>query len=160
LTTNTRSLTGLASSFGRVRGNIGNGGSISDLRHRSGTIGRDYAKLKSTNMQRQQQNFRLARIGAGWVVGAVEAVSGLENSGVHLAVTECRLHYISYCRMEQLEAENPILMLHLYKLLSHIMAKQQELTIGQLGTLHAIMSSPAQTKPIGRRATLAFQHLH
>ncbi|CAB9499496.1 solute carrier family 26 [Seminavis robusta] len=136
------------------------GGSISELRMRSDTIGRDNARMKSTKHSTpHQQTFRLARIGEGWVVGAVEAVSGLESVGVHLAVTSCRLHHLSYSRMEELEAAHPVVMLRLYKLLSHIMAKQQEITIGQLGTLHTIMSSPAQKGPVGRKATLMFQKL-
>lgn len=107
----------------------------------------------------EQQNFRLARFGVGWVIGTIEAAGGLENAGVHLAVTACRLHYISYSCMEKLDKTDPGLSLFLYKLLSNMMAKRQDLNIGQLEILHAIMSSPAQSKPIGRRASLAFKEL-
>jgi hypothetical protein len=68
-------------------------------------------------------------------------------------VTNCRLHYISYEKVEQIEAVNPLLVLKLYKLLSHIMTKRQEITITQLVTLHAIMSSPACKKPLSRQLT-------
>lgn len=105
----------------------------------------------------EKHNFRLARFGVGWVIGTIEAAGGLENAGVHLAVTACRLHYISYSRMEELDKADPGLSLFLYKMLSNMMAKRQELTIGQLEILHAIISSPAQCKPIGRRASLAFK---
>jgi len=71
----------------------------------------------------------------------------------------CRIHYLSHSQMSKLESSHPLLMLHLYKLLSNMMAKQQEVTIGQLSTLHAIISSPARTKPIGRQAMFAFQEL-
>lgn len=156
-TANTRSLRGSPSI--RRSNLIADGGSISGLKVRSGTIGREYASLKASHSAPQQQSFRLARVGAGWVVGTVEAVSGMENPGLHLAVTSCRLHYLSYSQMEKLEGKDPVLMLRLYKLLSSMMAKQQMLTINQLGTLHAIMASPAQLKPIGRKVSQAFQDM-
>lgn len=155
---NTRSLRGTSSVRG-ASSNVTDGGTISGLKARSGSIGREYARLKASNSAPQKRSFRLARVGAGWVVGTVEAVSGMENPGLHIAVTACRLHYLSYSQMEKLEINNPILMLQLYKLLSSMMAKQHEVTIGQLGTLHAIMASPAQLKPIGRKASLAFQQV-
>jgi hypothetical protein len=70
-----------------------------------------------------------------------------------VAVTHCRLHYISYEKVEEIEAVNPLLVLKLYKLLSHLMTKRQEITISQLGTLHAIMGSPARKKPISRNVS-------
>lgn len=138
---------------------IAAGGTISGLKVRSGTIGREYARQKASTSNPQQQSFRLARVGAGWVVGAVEAVSGMEHPGLHLAVTSCRLHYLSYSKMEKLERKNPLLMLRLYKLLSMTLCRQHQVTIGQLGTLHAIMASPAQLKPVGRKASQAFQEI-
>jgi len=141
------------------KGVINDGGTVTGLKIRTGSIGREYARLKAADSASHKQSFRLARIGPGWVVGAVEAVSGLENTGLHLAVTACRLHYLSYSQMESLEGEDPVLMLRLYKLLSSMMAKQQEVTIGQLGTLHAIMASPAQLKPVGRKASMMFQDM-
>jgi hypothetical protein len=115
--------------------------------------------MKASKKERTQQNFRLARVGAGWVVGAIEAVSGMQNAGIHLAVNRSRVHYLSYSQMENLEKSDPVLMLQLYKLLSTMLARQQELTTGQLATFHSIMSSPSQQKPIGRKAALAFQEL-
>jgi CRP-like cAMP-binding protein len=96
------------------------------------------------------QRFRLARIGPGWVLGSIEAVSGTQHPGSHVAVTDCRLHYISYKKIEEIEESNPRLALKLQKLISYLMAKRQEITIGQLATLHSIMGSTAQKKPIGR----------
>lgn len=138
---------------------VATGGTISGLKIRSGTIGREYASLKALNSTPQQQSFRLARVEAGWVVGTVEAVSGMENPGRHLAVTSCRLHYLSYSQIEKLEKQNPTLILQLYKLLSMALCRQHQATIGQLGTLHAIMASPAQLKPVGRKASQAFQDM-
>jgi CRP-like cAMP-binding protein len=67
-----------------------------------------------------------------------------------IKVTNCRLYYISYEKVKEIEAENPIIVLKLYKLLSHLMTKRQEMTISQLGTLHNIMGSPACKKPLSR----------
>lgn len=72
-----------------------------------------------------------------------------------LEVTNCRLHYISYEKVAELEVINPVLVLKLYKLLSHLMTKRQEITIAQLATLHAIMGSPACKKPIGRTLSIS-----
>ena len=91
------------------------------------------------------QSFRLARIGPGWVAGTLEAVSGLRRQGEYIAVTHCRLHHLPYSKVEMIEKENPRLVLDLYKLLSYLMARRQEGTIGQLATLHSIMTSPAHT---------------
>ena len=89
-------------------------------------------------------------VGPGWVIGSIEALSGLINNASTVAVTSCRLHFISFKKIEELEEKNPVLALKLYKLLSLLMAKRQEITIGQLATLHSIMSAPALKKPIGR----------
>jgi hypothetical protein len=64
-------------------------------------------------------------------------------SGTTVAVDECRLHYISYDRLDVVEKENPVLILQLYKLLSKLHALRSEVTIAQLATMHSIMSAPA-----------------
>lgn len=96
------------------------------------------------NKDGSSQTFRLARIGPGWVAGTLEYVSGMRNSGDHVAVTDCRLHHLPYSRLQEIEKSNPSLVLSLYKLLSYLMARRQEATIGQLATLHSIMTSPAK----------------
>jgi len=135
------------------------GGSIDAMKCRTGSYGREMARLKASNRGRQQQNFRLARIGAGWIVGMTEAVCGIESPGVHIAVTHCQLHHLPYSRINEMEKEKPAMVLNLYKLLSRLMAKRQEITIGQLATLKCIMSSPAQTKPLGRKASATFHNI-
>lgn len=60
-----------------------------------------------------------------------------------LAVDECKLHHLPFSKIEEVEEEDPGLVLELYKLFSYLMAERQEATIGQLSTLHSIMSSPA-----------------
>jgi hypothetical protein len=46
--------------------------------------------------------------------------------------------------MHDIEEEDPKLMMRLYKLLAHTMARRQEVTIEQLATLNSILTSPAQ----------------
>jgi hypothetical protein len=70
------------------------------------------------------------------------------------------MHYIPYSKILEAEEKNPVLILQLYKLLSYLMAKRQELTISQLSTLHSIMSAPAATKPISRKDSLSSLCLH
>jgi CRP-like cAMP-binding protein len=98
----------------------------------------------------ETQMFRVARIGVGWVAGTLEAVSGMQLQGEQVAVDYCRLHHLPFSKIEEVEKENPTLALSLYKLLSYLMARRQEATIGQLATLHSIMSSPARWHSYGR----------
>ena len=138
---------------------LGEGGSISQLNARAPTIGREAALLKSTTAYRARTShtFRLARIGPGWVVGAIEGASGLKNPGMYIAVTDCRLHLLPFARIQELETTNPKLVLRLFKMMAHIMSRRQELTIEQLSTLHSIMTSPASTKPVSRLTMGAIQ---
>ena len=138
---NTRSLTHLGSS-----NTFNLGGSLNQLKARRGTVARHIAHLKAGKAG--VQTFRLARIGPGWVIGDHEALSGLVSSGETVAVDYCRLHYISYETLEELETGNPMLILTLYKLLSRLNALRSEVTIGQLATMHNIMSAPAHNRPM------------
>jgi CRP-like cAMP-binding protein len=129
----------------------------------SSSSGNTLSKLQARSLGRMSslmaaqkghaQSFRLARIGPGWVTGTLEAISGERRVGDVVAVTHCRLHHLPYTKIAQVEKENPALILHLYKLLSYLMARRQEGTIGQLATLHSIMSSPAQLRPLGRKSS-------
>jgi uncharacterized protein YdiU (UPF0061 family) len=56
---------------------------------------------------------------------------------------DARMHLITFSQLEELETTNPALVLRLYKLLTHVMARKEDSTIDQLSTLHNIMSSPA-----------------
>lgn len=105
----------------------------------------------SLDPSQNQPTFRLARIGPGWVAGTMEYVSGIRHAGDHVAITDCRLHHLPYSRLQEIEKENPALVLSLYKLLSFLMARRQEATIGQLATLHSIMTSPANAHTLRRR---------
>jgi CRP-like cAMP-binding protein len=130
---------------------------LSMVHARRGSIGRKGAVKASTlGLAKQtKQGFRLARIGPGWVVGMVECVSGLRNPGAHVAVSRCRLHHLPKHKLEEIEKENPELVLKLYKLLAHLMAHHQEVAIEQLESLKTIFSSPAHRKPLSRAALRA-----
>lgn len=105
----------------------------------------EYANIVEAS-RKGSANFRSARIGPGWIAGAAEAVAGVPCQGQHVAVTNCRLHYLPFARIAELEKSNPALVLSLYKLLGYMMARRQEATIGQLATLHSIMTSPATNR--------------
>ena len=77
------------------------------------------------------------------VVGALEGLSQIHYSGIHIAVTPCRLHHLPYKIISTLEKEDPALVLQLFKMMSLITARRQEATITQLATLQTIMSSPS-----------------
>lgn len=64
-----------------------NGDTISGLKVRSEATGVAFARMKAANVNKSQESFRLARVGTGWIVGAVEACCGTENPGAHLAGT-------------------------------------------------------------------------
>lgn len=132
-------------------------GTLGNLHARSGTVGRQRAAMKATSRDNMTQTFRLARIGPGWICGAIEGASGLKHAGVHVAVTNCTLHHLPFQKLELMEKEHPSLILNLYKMLSHLMARRQEITIEQLATFHSIMSSPAHSKPVSRAAMMALR---
>jgi CRP-like cAMP-binding protein len=130
-------------------------GSLGSLRGTSHGYGRSDSLTKIQAMeysnilnasQGEVKTFRLARIGPGWIAGTLEAVSGAQRPGEHVAVTHCRLHHLSFSKIQEVEKSNPALVLSLYKLLAYMMARRQEATIGQLATLHSIMSSPANSQ--------------
>lgn len=78
--------------------------------------------------------------------------AGIRSSGIAVAVTKCRLHHLPFDTLEQIEQDNPALVLSLYKLVTHLRAYREEATIEQLTTLNNIMTSPAHSKPLSRAA--------
>ena len=102
--------------------------------------------LEASRTDGEARTFRLARIGPGSIAGTLEAVSGRQRPGHHVAVTHCRLHHLPFAKIVEVEKTDPALVLHLYKMLAYMMARRQEATIGQLATLHSIMTAPAHRK--------------
>uniref|UniRef100_A0A7S3Q242 STAS domain-containing protein n=1 Tax=Chaetoceros debilis TaxID=122233 RepID=A0A7S3Q242_9STRA len=136
-----------------------NSDSLTGLQARTGTIGREAAILKkSAGLMREQRTVRLARLKPGFVIGALGDPSSLHSSGDHIAVTPCRLHHISQIEIEKLEENNPRIVLELFKMMSTLQARKQEITISQLTTMTAIMTSLAPTKPVGRITMAAIKH--
>jgi hypothetical protein len=62
--------------------------SIGHLNARSGTMGRQTAMWKVAKQgqaEQTEQNFRLARVGQGWVVGMIENCSGMRRTGIYIS---------------------------------------------------------------------------
>jgi hypothetical protein len=61
--------------------------SIGHLNARTSSLGRDMSRLKERKQHKEQnqQSFRLARFGAGWIIGSIEASAGLRKAGEHIA---------------------------------------------------------------------------
>lgn len=129
--------------------------SLSSLKARSPSRANSYAKLKQrkkniTLAQRDTHTFRLARIGPGWIVGSIEAFTGMKNPGIHIAVTKCRLHHLPYTKLQEIEENEPVMALKVLKLLALLLARRQDITVEQMSTLHVIMTSRALSKPVKR----------
>lgn len=131
--------------------------SIGHLNARSGTVGRQMAIWKSVRegQEHNEQTFRLARIGQGWIIGGIEVSNGMKKPGIHVAISECRLHHLPFKAITEAEQSNPMLAMHLYKLLSHLATKRQEMTIEQLGQHLRILNNPVPRLRSGGRSALA-----
>ena len=84
------------------------------------------------------------------VLGTLENASGIRPIGATIAVTHCCLYHLPFSKLEELEKSDPTLVIELYKMLSNLMARKEEITIQHLSTLHNIMSSPAHSKPVSK----------
>ena len=50
------------------------------------------------------------------------------------------LYHIPFETLEKLESTDPLLIVNLYKLLTNVMARKEDLSISQLSTFHNIMT--------------------
>lgn len=127
--------------------------SLGRMDPRAGTLGRQFSmwKEQATRKDTAEQGFRLARIGQGWVIGGIEASNGMRNPGVHVAISNCRLHHLPGKAIKEVEKTNPTLAMNLYKLLAHLSTKRQEVTIQQLGQFIRILHTPAPRLRGGKR---------
>ena len=118
--------------------------SLGHLTARSSSVGRQDNIIKERrSRQHDEQAFRLARIGQGWVIGSIETSSGgFAKPGVHLAMAPCRLHHLRRSKIIEAEQKDPRTMLNLYKLMSLLSSKRQEKTIEQLGQFFHILTAP------------------
>ena len=135
--------------------------SLGHLNARTATIGRQQAVWKqdhSTSDYLLEPSSRLARIGQGWIIGGIEASLGARYpDSLHVAITSCRLHFLSMDAIHEAETSNPKLAMNLYKILSHLSTKRQEVTIRQLGQFLKIVNTPPPRLTGGR---LALAKLH
>lgn len=90
------------------------------------------------------------------VIGTYEIAAGHPPRGVYKATTNVTMYHIPFSTLTQMEEENPAIVLRLYKVLAHVMARKEDSTIDQLSTMHNILSSPAHSKPMSRSAMRAF----
>jgi hypothetical protein len=166
--------------------------SLGHLNARTSRMGRDISLWKERNeiKNQKEQTFRLARFGAGWIIGSIEASASLRKPGEHIAskslmllvrycvylfwilnhsltpclcllVSDVRLHHLPYSSIQQAETTNPTLTMHLYKLLSHLSAKRQEMTIRQLGQFVRILNAPTPRLRGGGKSEMAkLQGMH
>lgn len=159
------------SSFSHMSSGVGtNGGSVSGtpgadptvsighMNARGATIGRQVAWWKDKVRKEPEQTFRLARIGQGWIIGGIEAANGMRNPGVHVAISQCRLYHLPRSAILKVEEENPRLAMNLYKLLSHLSTKRQEVTIQQLGQFIKILNTPPPRLRGGRSDLARLQY--
>uniref|UniRef100_A0A7S1GIS4 STAS domain-containing protein n=1 Tax=Cyclophora tenuis TaxID=216820 RepID=A0A7S1GIS4_CYCTE len=136
--------------------------SLNGMNARLGTIAQRAAQWRegtTPTPPTTENRIRLARIGPGWIVGATEGV-GSHSPGTQVAVTKCRLHLLPFSTVQETEQTDPALVLRLYKLLAHLTARRQEITVGQLLTLHSIMTSVPKTKPTSRKMSGSVHHSH
>lgn len=134
--------------------------SIGHLNARTTTLGRKRAAWKKDVVQRKpnEQTFRLARVGQGWVIGSIQAATANEirsHAGVHVAETDCLLHFLPYKCVLEMETEKPALAMALYKLMSLLATKRQESTIQQLDQLVKILNTPTPRLGGGGKRELA-----
>lgn len=118
--------------------------SIGHLDARLNTVAMKAAQWKEQHAQQDipEQTFRLAKFGQGWIIGGIEEANGMKRPGVYVAVSDCRLHHLSHEAILEVEASNPALAMHLFKVLSLLASKRQESTIQQLSQFVKIMKDP------------------
>ena len=93
-------------------------------------------------LQGQLRHFQLARFGPGWCIGCDDLFSGYATIGVFLAETECKVHFVSFRRIQDLKRNNPELVLELYSLLGRLVSRQLNRTKERLShTTDALYTS-------------------
>ena len=74
------------------------------------------------------------------VLGTIENALGQWPGGVTIAATHCRLYHLPFTKLQELEKEEPMLVVHLYKMLTYLMARKEVVTIDHLNTLYNILT--------------------
>jgi hypothetical protein len=84
------------------------------------------------------------------VIGANEFAMGQHSLKKFKAITKVKMYHLRFSDLTKIEEERPALVLRLYKMLTHVMARKEEDTVAHLSTLHDILNSPVHSKPIPR----------
>jgi len=91
---------------------------------------------KERNLARiQARNFRLTRLGAGYCIGSLELCSGHRSLGTYRADTICRVYFLPFQKVLELEESDPVTVLNLYKLLSRIISHGYDRTKEKLANV-------------------------
>ena len=84
------------------------------------------------------------------MVGSDEFSTGQVTLKRFKAITDVKMHHLRFSDLSKIEEENPALVLQLYKMLTHVMARKEEDTVAHLSTLHDILRSPVHSTPMQR----------
>jgi len=150
---NTASVSTLPNNVSTALMNRSSTESIGHLNAREGELdpqassGAARQRLRAT----MEHSSRLAKIGQGWIIGCVETAERVRMAGIHVAISDCRLHHVSHSSILEIESTNPALAMNLYKLLSLLATKRQESTIYQLEQFMKVMKNPVPRLRGGRR---------
>jgi len=106
-----------------------------------------YLKSERNLARIRARNFRLTRLGPGYCIGSLELCSGYRSLGTYRADTQCRVYYLPFSKILELEETQPLLILHLYKLLGRMISygydKTKEKLANVTDTMYGV-ATPSQ----------------
>ena len=93
----------------------------------------------------KHRNFQLGRIGPGGLIGTTELCSGYRSLGRFVIDSDvCKLHFLSFGAIKDLEVSHPDVALNVVKLSSMLLADRFDRTREQLSQLFDTVYGPAQ----------------
>ena len=84
------------------------------------------------------------------MVGANEFAMGKNSLKKYKAISKVKMHHLRFSDLNKIEEQDPALVLRLYKMVTHVMARKEEDTVAHLSTLHDILNSPVNDTPVSR----------
>merc|ERR1712166_1213979 len=72
----------------------------------------------------QTNNLRISTAGPGWILGANALAMGQNSLKKSKAITKVKMHHLRFSDLTKIEEDNPALVLRLYKMLTHVMARK------------------------------------
>eukprot|EP00301_Raphidiophrys_heterophryoidea_P003270 c11483_g1_i1.p1 GENE.c11483_g1_i1~~c11483_g1_i1.p1 ORF type:complete len:945 (-),score=279.74 c11483_g1_i1:356-3190(-) len=104
-------------------------------------------KTYRSQQRMQNRNFRLTRLGPGWIVGAQELLSGYRSIGLFRAETVSIVHYLPFSSIKVIESHNPALGFELHYLLGKVITESSDRDKEQLSNLmDMIFTFPVASK--------------